>query len=318
MFSASISFCGSTAQRLLVLAVTVLYVISIRTHTAHAVSTSGAKQDMLPSCDSTQGNYKAGKLYNVLGVDKRATQKEIKKAFKKMSIKCHPDKDKSPNANDNFIAIAGAYETLGDESARRDYDAQMDSPFSSSHGSGSGHKTGHKTGHGAGYNGAGSGFHFKTDFTGQGWKPKDFSDINVDDILRGFFGKNDRAGHKHHAGHKDDPFGFEAMFEGLFSGFGSSNTNKFSGARGMHQFGGGRDIRTQQGRDSGATGGFDRLFDSLGSLNGLFGESTQRSARRSSSSRSRSSGTSSSSSSRSRSSSSSNSSSSSSSRSGSC
>jgi hypothetical protein len=49
----------------------------------------GAKSaEVGPPCDKTQKLYKQSKLYEVLGVGKRASAKEIKRAFKKMSIKC--------------------------------------------------------------------------------------------------------------------------------------------------------------------------------------------------------------------------------------
>jgi molecular chaperone DnaJ len=61
--------------------------------------------------------------YNILGVDKTATQDEIKKAYRKLAIKYHPDKnpgDKS--AEEKFKEASEAYEVLGDEKKRADYD----------------------------------------------------------------------------------------------------------------------------------------------------------------------------------------------------
>lgn len=66
--------------------------------------------------------------YDILGVSKDATQEEIKKAFKKLSIKWHPDKhindseEDQKKAEDKFKEINEAYETLGDEQKRREYD----------------------------------------------------------------------------------------------------------------------------------------------------------------------------------------------------
>tara|TARA_R110000850_G_scaffold145866_9_gene268096 strand:+ start:704 stop:1669 length:966 start_codon:yes stop_codon:yes gene_type:complete len=61
--------------------------------------------------------------YEVLGVDKSASQDDIKRAFKKLARKFHPDvaKDKA-NAEDKFKEINEAYEVLGDAEKRRKYD----------------------------------------------------------------------------------------------------------------------------------------------------------------------------------------------------
>lgn len=55
---------------------------------------------------------------------KTASDAEIKKAFKKMAIKYHPDKnlDDPEAAKEKFAKIANAYEVLGDEEQRRIYD----------------------------------------------------------------------------------------------------------------------------------------------------------------------------------------------------
>lgn len=61
--------------------------------------------------------------YETLGVSKTATQEEIKKAFKKLARKHHPDvaKDKA-NAEEKFKEINEAYEVLGDPEKRKKYD----------------------------------------------------------------------------------------------------------------------------------------------------------------------------------------------------
>ena len=58
--------------------------------------------------------------YDVLGVDKNASQDEIKKAFRNLSKKYHPDKNGGDDSK--FKEINEAYDTLGDEAKRRQYD----------------------------------------------------------------------------------------------------------------------------------------------------------------------------------------------------
>ncbi|KAL4220901.1 DnaJ molecular chaperone y domain [Mactra antiquata] len=61
-------------------------------------------------------------LYDVLGVRKTASQKEIKRAYKQLAKEWHPDKNNDPDATSKFTKIAEAYETLGDSSKRHEYD----------------------------------------------------------------------------------------------------------------------------------------------------------------------------------------------------
>lgn len=67
-------------------------------------------------------------LYEVLGIKKTASLKEIKKAFRKLSLKYHPDRN--PNrkewAKKKFIEVANAYEILKDPKKRREYDNGKD------------------------------------------------------------------------------------------------------------------------------------------------------------------------------------------------
>ncbi|XP_068132620.1 dnaJ homolog subfamily B member 9 [Hyperolius riggenbachi] len=60
--------------------------------------------------------------YDILGVPKTASERQIKKAFHKLAMKYHPDKNKSPDAEAKFREIAEAYETLSDENKRKEYD----------------------------------------------------------------------------------------------------------------------------------------------------------------------------------------------------
>lgn len=50
--------------------------------------------------------------YQILGLDSGATKEEIKKAFRTLSLRYHPDKSTEPDAENKYIAIQKAYETL--------------------------------------------------------------------------------------------------------------------------------------------------------------------------------------------------------------
>lgn len=104
--------------------------------------------------------------YNVLGVDRRATADDIKKAFRKLAHKYHPDKGGTDESK--FKEITEAYSILSDEKKRREYDAY-----------GQSFPGGHPGAGGAGSNPFG-GFdfsQFQQGFGGQGGVEFDFGDI---------------------------------------------------------------------------------------------------------------------------------------------
>lgn len=69
-------------------------------------------------------DIKSTDYYKVLGVDKQATDQEIAKAYKKLALKYHPDKnpDNKAEAEENFKRVTEAYEVLHDSEKRKTYD----------------------------------------------------------------------------------------------------------------------------------------------------------------------------------------------------
>jgi DnaJ-class molecular chaperone len=115
--------------------------------------------------------------YKILGVEKNASQDEIKKAFRKLAHQYHPDKKGGDDAK--FKEASEAYSILGDEAKRKQYD-QFGSNFSNMGGAGAG-----------GFNG-GQGFG-GFDFSGfQGGFNGQDTEFDLGDIFNQFFGGGGR------------------------------------------------------------------------------------------------------------------------------
>ncbi len=68
--------------------------------------------------------------YKTLGINTKATDADIKKAYKRLALMFHPDVNKSKDASAKFIEINEAYETLIDPQSRAGYDVALEESLS--------------------------------------------------------------------------------------------------------------------------------------------------------------------------------------------
>lgn len=85
-------------------------------------------------------------FYEVLGVAKNASEAEIKKAYRKLALEWHPDRNKTPDASEKFKEINKAYEVLSDPKKKEMYDQYGDAAFRPGSGFGGSSPFGSQTG----------------------------------------------------------------------------------------------------------------------------------------------------------------------------
>lgn len=86
--------------------------------------------------------HKAHEYYKILEIEKTSTEGEIKKAYRKISLKVHPDKNGHPKADECFKRVNKAFEILGDSSKKRIFDQTGADPDSRFGGASSGASSG--------------------------------------------------------------------------------------------------------------------------------------------------------------------------------
>lgn len=97
-------------------------------------STRQRKKESSEQSDAVKKIKNCTDYYEMLGVPKTASDSDLKKAYKKLALQFHPDKNKTTGATDAFKAIGKAFSVLSDAQKRRQYDNYGPESFDSSGG----------------------------------------------------------------------------------------------------------------------------------------------------------------------------------------
>src|SRR6266487_4337917 len=108
---------------------------------------------------STKRDY-----YEILSVSRNATDDDIKKAYRRLALQYHPDRNSAPEATERFKEATEAYQVLSDADKRSQYDRYGHSAFERSGGAGS------------------------VDFS-------NFVGLSIEDLFESFFGTPGQRGH---------------------------------------------------------------------------------------------------------------------------
>ncbi|MBS1564810.1 MAG: J domain-containing protein [Bacteroidetes bacterium] len=160
--------------------------------------------------------------YSILGVDKKASQEDIKKAYRKLAVKYHPDKNPGDKkAEESFKQISEAYEVLSDAEKRKNYDTYGDprGPMQGQAGPGG------QYGPGGNPFGGGQSYHFEGDPSDMFGEGEGFGDF-----FESFFGSargNGRKGRKPRNAdlHAEMTITPEEAFHGAAKTFSINNNN---------------------------------------------------------------------------------------------
>ncbi|KAG0053011.1 hypothetical protein BGZ83_001771 [Gryganskiella cystojenkinii] len=197
--------------------------------------------------------------YAILGVEKSATDDQLKKAYRKLALKYHPDKNSAPEAQKKFQDISEAYEVLSDKNKRAVFDQFGEDGLKGGASSGpDGAGPGGFPG-GAGFGGfpGGTTFSFSSSGGPGGMGGGGFRPTDAEDIFKQFFSSFGGGGSFGAGGADDDMggFGHRSGMGGMggMGGMPGGMGGMPGGMGGMGGMPGGARARTQQQQQSSST-----------------------------------------------------------------